>query len=196
MRFLLLGPLPLLVALSARAADPMAGGPATADVFVPKSDGFASVRIPSVVVTARGTVLAFAEGRAADADQAKNKIVLKRSTDGGKTWSKLAVIAVDGDKALNNPCAVVERAGGQVLVMYQSYPAGVSERSGKIRPGYDGDQGRASAGPAPENRSAPVRGSSPAAGSAAAGRRVAGAGPGGRTRPRSARRSVRARPPG
>ena len=113
--------------------------PEVADVFVPKADGFASIRIPSVVVSKKGTVMAFAEGRAADADQAKNKLILKRSTDGGKTWGKVAVIAEDGDKALNNPCAVVEREGGQVLLVYQSYPAGVGERSGKIQPGYDGD---------------------------------------------------------
>ena len=50
--------------------------PEVVDVFVPKADGFTSIRIPSVVVTRKGTVLAFAEGRAADADQAKNKIVL------------------------------------------------------------------------------------------------------------------------
>ncbi len=116
-----------------------AAEPEVADVFVPKADGFASVRIPSVVVTSKGTVLAFAEGRAADADQARNKIILKRSTDGGKTWGKVAVIAEDGDRALNNPCAVVEREDGLVLLMYQSYPAGVGERSGKIQPGYEGD---------------------------------------------------------
>lgn len=115
-------------------------GPETADVFVPKADGFASVRIPSVVVSKAGTVLAFAEGRAADADQAKNKIILKRSTDGGRTWGKVAVVADDGDKALNNPCAVVERESGSVLVVYQSYPAGVGERSGAIQPGYDGEK--------------------------------------------------------
>jgi sialidase-1 len=115
-------------------------GPETADVFVPQTDGFASIRIPSVIVTEKGTVLAFAEGRAADADQAKNKIVLKRSSDGGKTWSPVAVIAEDGDRALNNPCAVVHRQSGRVLLMYQSYPAGVGERSGKIQPGYEGDQ--------------------------------------------------------
>ncbi len=114
--------------------------PEVTDVFVPKADGFASIRIPSVVVSKKGTVLAFAEGRATDADQAKNKIVLKRSTDGGKSWGKVAVIAEDGDKALNNPCAVVERKGGQVLLLYQSYPAGVSERSGTIQPGYDGEK--------------------------------------------------------
>lgn len=126
--FILIAPLP------GSAAEP-----AVADVFVPRADGFASIRIPSAVVGTSGTVLAFAEGRAADADQAKNKIVLKRSADGGKTWGKIAVVAEDGDKALNNPCAVVERASGRVLLMYQSYPAGVGERSGKIQPGYDGD---------------------------------------------------------
>ena len=114
--------------------------PEVADVFVPKADGFTSIRIPAVVVSIKGTVLAFAEGRAADADQAKNKLLLKRSTDGGKTWGKVAVIAEDGDKALNNPCAVVERESGTVLLMYQSYPAGVAERSGKIVPGYEGDR--------------------------------------------------------
>ncbi|MBA4191633.1 MAG: exo-alpha-sialidase [Planctomycetaceae bacterium] len=124
----------LFVPLSGFGAEPE-----VADVFVPKADGFASIRIPSVVVSKKGTLLAFAEGRAANADQAKNKIVLKRSTDGGKSWGKVAVVAEDGDKALNNPCAVVEREGGQVLLVYQSYPAGVGERSGKIQPGYDGD---------------------------------------------------------
>lgn len=113
--------------------------PVRSDVFVPKKDGFASIRIPSVVVTPKGTVLAFAEGRAAHADQAKNRIVLKRSTDQGQTWGKIAVIAEDGDKALNNPCAVVERKSGHILLVYQSYPAGVGERSGKIQPGYSGD---------------------------------------------------------
>lgn len=116
------------------------GDPETVDVFVPKADGFASIRIPAVVVSNKGTVLAFAEGRAADADQAKNKIILKRSTDGGKTWSKVAIIAEDGDKALNNPCAVVERGSGLVLLLYQSYPAGVGERSGAIQPGYEGEK--------------------------------------------------------
>lgn len=117
----------------------IAGVPETVDVFVPTTDGFKSTRIPSVVVSRKGTILAFAEGRAAFADQAKNKIILKRSMDDGRTWSKVAVIAEVGDKALNNPCAVVERESGLVLLMYQSYPAGVGERSSKIQPGYDGE---------------------------------------------------------
>lgn len=133
----------VLLALTILISFPLpgfSGDPETVDVFVPKADGFASIRIPAVVVSNKGTVLAFAEGRAADADQAKNKIILKRSTDGGKTWSKIAIIAEDGDKALNNPCAVVERGSGLVLLLYQSYPAGVGERSGAIQPGYEGEK--------------------------------------------------------
>lgn len=117
-----------------------AAEPTTVDAFVPQVDGFKSIRIPSVVITKSGVLLAFAEGRAADADQAKNKILLKRSTDGGEAWSKVAVIAEEGDRALNNPCAVVEQKSGTVLLMYQSYPAGIGERSGAIQPGYEGDR--------------------------------------------------------
>src|SRR5260221_2838839 len=86
-----------------------AGEPEFSDVFVPKADGFKSIRIPAVVVSKRGTVLAFAEGRAANSDQAQNKILLKRSADGGRTWGPLAIIANDGQRSFNNPCAVVER---------------------------------------------------------------------------------------
>jgi sialidase-1 len=116
-----------------------AGEPEFTDVFVPKTDGFKSIRIPSVVVSKRGTVLAFAEGRAAIADQAQNKILLKRSADGGRTWGPFAIIANDGERSLNNPCAVVERETGLVLLVFQSYPAGLRERSNKIETGYEGE---------------------------------------------------------
>lgn len=116
-----------------------AAEPQSVNVFVPQEDGFRSIRIPSLVTTSKGTLLAFAEGRAADADQAQNKIILKRSEDSGKIWQAASTIAADGAKALNNPCAVVDNSNGRVLLMYQSYPAGISERSGKILPGYEGD---------------------------------------------------------
>jgi sialidase-1 len=112
--------------------------PQFSDVFIAGKDTFKSIRIPAVVVTKKGTVLAFAEGRAANADQANNKIILKRSADGGRTWGQLQVIAEDGANCLNNPCAVVERETGRSFVMFQSYPAGISERSGQIKPGLEG----------------------------------------------------------
>jgi sialidase-1 len=120
---------------------PRAGGaePQFTAVFVPKNDGFASIRIPSVVVTKKGTVLAFAEGRAANSDQAKNKIIFKRSADAGRTFTRVQTLADDGDNSLNNPCAVQEQQSGRVFLMYQRIPAHLKERSKAIATGFDGD---------------------------------------------------------
>jgi sialidase-1 len=121
-----------LSAANAKAA------PEFSDVFTAGKDTFKSIRIPSVVVSKKGTVLALAEGRATHADQANNKLILKRSLDGGRIWGPLQLIADDGRNCLNNPCAVVEQQTGRILVMFQSYPAGISERSGQIKPGLEG----------------------------------------------------------
>jgi sialidase-1 len=112
--------------------------PEFSDVFIAGKDGFPSIRIPSVVVTKQGTVLAIAEGRARHADQANNKLILKRSTDGGRTWGAMHAIADDGPDCLNNPCTVLDADTGHIFVMFQSYPAGFRERDGKIQPGLDG----------------------------------------------------------
>jgi sialidase-1 len=107
-------------------------------VFVGPAGGSCGTRVLRRFYSKKGTLLAFAEGRAANADQAKNKLVLKRSEDGGQTWSKIEIIASEGDNALNNPCAVVEQETGRVLLMYQSYPANLSEQSGTIETGHEG----------------------------------------------------------
>ncbi|MYZ18066.1 sialidase family protein, partial [Streptomyces sp. SID337] len=53
-------------------------------------EGYASFRIPAVVTSAAGTVLAFCEGRVgSQADFGNIDIVLKRSADGGRTWGPL-----------------------------------------------------------------------------------------------------------
>lgn len=58
----------------------------TVDVFEEKQAGFVSYRIPGIVVTAKGTVLAYAEARKfTSADRGEIEIHLRRSTDGGRT---------------------------------------------------------------------------------------------------------------
>ena len=117
----------------ARAAEP-----SFSDVFLSGEPGYKSIRIPSVVVTKTGVVLAFAEGRAAAHDQAENDIILKRSTDAGRTWGPLQLLHDDGKNSLNNPTAVVERESGRVFLMYQRIPAHLEERDKRIETGYDG----------------------------------------------------------
>ncbi len=117
----------------------IAGEPQFTDVFDAGPDGYASIRIPSVVVTHDGTALAFAEGRQADADQAENEIILKRSADGGVTWSAAKVVASDRPNSLNNPTALAAD-GGRIFLMYQRIPAHLKERSAEIATGFEGDK--------------------------------------------------------
>ncbi len=88
------------------------------DVFVPEQDGFPAIRIPSLVQAPDGALLAFAEGRQGG-DHSGNVILLKRSRDGGTTWSRASALDQQDGLALNNPQAVV-LADGRILLMYQS----------------------------------------------------------------------------
>lgn len=112
--------------------------PVFSDVFISGNEGYPTYRIPSIVVTKSGTVLAFAEGRLSRADQAQNDIVVKRSSDGGANWGGLQVVQEDGAHSLNNPTAVVEQQSGRVFLMYQRIPAHLKERSPETGTGYEG----------------------------------------------------------
>ena len=64
-------------------------------IFDPLTDnmGYHNYRIPSLLATQKGTLLAVMEGREdMNFDHAKNDLVLKRSTDGGATWLSPKVI--------------------------------------------------------------------------------------------------------
>ncbi|MCX4885050.1 MULTISPECIES: sialidase family protein [unclassified Streptomyces] len=79
--------------------------------------GYACFRIPAVVRTTRGTLLAFAEGRVLNCgDAADIDIVVKRSTDGGRTWSPLQVVSRGGGDTHGNPAPVVDRDTGRILL--------------------------------------------------------------------------------
>jgi sialidase-1 len=109
------------------------------DVYRSDTGGYHGFRIPSALVTDTGTVLAFAEGRPTSlADAGGNDLVLRRSTDGGRTWSKMKVIAEDGPHSLNTPCAVQVHETGRIILFYHRYPAGTNETS--VESGVEGSQ--------------------------------------------------------
>ncbi|MET8686829.1 sialidase family protein [Streptomyces sp. NPDC004732] len=79
--------------------------------------GYACYRIPAVVRTTKGTLLAFAEGRVNDCSDAGDiDLVLKRSHDGGRTWGPLQVINEGEGDTHGNPAPVVDRETGRVLL--------------------------------------------------------------------------------
>ena len=58
------------------------------EVFRAGENGYHTYRIPALITTAKGTLLAFCEGRRASrSDTGDIDVVLKRSFDNGKTWS-------------------------------------------------------------------------------------------------------------
>ncbi len=84
--------------------------PKQTDIFVSGQDGYHTYRIPSIIVTPKGTVLAFCEGRKnSSSDTGDIDIVLKRSFDGGRTWEPMQIIWDDGPNTCGNPCPVVDR---------------------------------------------------------------------------------------
>ncbi|MEV5356632.1 sialidase family protein [Streptomyces sp. NPDC052693] len=79
--------------------------------------GYACFRIPAIVRTTSGTLLAFAEGRVLNCgDAADIDIVLKRSTDGGRTWGPLQVVTEGAGDTHGNPAPLVDRRTGRVLL--------------------------------------------------------------------------------
>ena len=60
-------------------------------IFEAGQDGYPVYRIPAIVKAANGDLLAFCEARQGG-DASEIDLVQKRSTDGGKTWSKLQVV--------------------------------------------------------------------------------------------------------
>src|SRR5205807_10638805 len=64
-------------------------------VFVGGQEGYACFRIPALVFTKSGTLLAVADGRISGCGDIPNPLdlVLKRSTDNGQTWGPLQLIA-------------------------------------------------------------------------------------------------------
>ncbi|MBT3202184.1 MAG: exo-alpha-sialidase, partial [Phycisphaerales bacterium] len=92
-------------------------GPADqSDIFVSGKEGYRTYRIPAIVVSNKGTVLAFCEGRTAG-DTGDINMVLKRSTDGGKTFGPMQVIWDDAKNTCGNCCPVVDRKTGTIHLL-------------------------------------------------------------------------------
>ncbi|MGQ5640340.1 MULTISPECIES: exo-alpha-sialidase [unclassified Streptomyces] len=117
-----LGVAALLVVPLATPHPAHAESPATAPEFdqqilfkASQDPGYACFRIPALVRTADSTLLAFAEGRVLNCgDAADIDIVVKRSTDGGRTWGPLQVVNDGGGDTHGNPAPVVDRATGRI----------------------------------------------------------------------------------
>jgi sialidase-1 len=102
------------------------------NVFEAGKDGYALYRIPGIVVTKRGTVLAYCEARrTGKSDWDTIDILLRRSTDGGKTWSATQKIAdVPGPKS-KNP-AIKDYKGAKPDDVTYNNAVAIADRDGAV----------------------------------------------------------------
>lgn len=101
------------------------------DLFKAGDDRYAVYHIPGIVVTAKGTVLAWCEARRVRSDWDMIDILLRRSEDGGKTWSKAEkVVDVPGPKT-KNPEALRLKNVKPTDVTYNN-PVLIADRDGTV----------------------------------------------------------------
>jgi hypothetical protein len=87
-------------------------------IYEQRTFGYACFRIPAVVRTTAGTLLAFAEGRVRDCgDDEDIDLVLRRSDDSGRTWGPLEVVAEGNGETRGNPVPIVDRRTGRIVLV-------------------------------------------------------------------------------
>jgi len=102
------------------------------DVFEAGKEGYALYRIPGIVTTKRGTVLAYCEARKGDrGDWGTIDILLRRSTNNGASWQPRVKIAdVPGPKA-KNPVALAQKLATADEVTYNN-PVAIADAHGAV----------------------------------------------------------------
>jgi len=79
-------------------------------LFIAGEEGYKLYRIPGLVATSRGTLLAYCEARKSDrGDWGPIDILMRRSTDGGKTWLPRRHVAHHGPRVPKNPVALAQK---------------------------------------------------------------------------------------
>lgn len=87
-------------------------------LYKPGDSGYACFRIPTLLNTANGALLAFAEARKNNCgDSGDIDLVLRRSEDGGKTWSDMQVVWSDSTNTCGNPVPIQDAATGKIWLL-------------------------------------------------------------------------------
>ncbi len=95
-----------------------AGAQTLKHLYKAGEEGYACFRIPAIITTNKGTLLAFAEARRTNCSDAGDiDLVVKRSEDAGKTWSALQMVWNDSTNTCGNPAPVVDQQTGKIVLL-------------------------------------------------------------------------------
>jgi len=89
-----------------------------ADIYSKGTEGYSCFRIPAIIETKKGTLLAFAEARKDNCNDNGNiDLVVKRSSDGGKSWGPMIRVWDNGANTCGNPVPVVDQSTGNIYLL-------------------------------------------------------------------------------
>lgn len=89
------------------------------ELWVSGEAGYHTYRIPALAVAKSGTVLAFCEGRRdSRSDAGQIDLLLRRSDDGGRTWTEPQVVVTEEGMTSGNPCPVVDHDTGTICLLF------------------------------------------------------------------------------
>lgn len=87
-------------------------------IFKAGENGYSCFRIPALIRTNSGSLLAFAEARKNNCgDSGDIDLVVKRSTDKGKSWTGLQLVWSDSTNTCGNPVPVQDQSTGKIILI-------------------------------------------------------------------------------
>ena len=97
------------------------------DVFQHGENGVHTYRIPALVETLKGTLIAVADARQNSSRDLPNQISLamRRSFDEGKTWEPLRTILAVGEGGVGDASLMLDRTTGRVWCFHNYGPPGI-----------------------------------------------------------------------
>ena len=97
-------------------------------VFTAGKDGYHTYRIPSVIRTDSGALIAFCEGRKESrSDSGLIEILTKKSFDMGESWSENQILASDNVNTFGNCCPVADKKSGRIHAVCNFNIGGIHE---------------------------------------------------------------------
>ena len=111
------------------------------EVFRSGEGGYHTYRIPALITTPKGTLLAFCEGRRnGGGDSGDIDLLLRRSFDNGKTWQPIQTIADMGEDTIGNPAPVIDQKTGTIFLLLTQNPGKLSEKQITETKGFERDR--------------------------------------------------------
>ncbi len=128
MRFALKLALPTLLSIAAAAGRPPFFE--QIDLYRQGDAGVHSYRIPALIETGNGTLIAIADARRDSAHDlpARIALVMRRSFDGGKTWSPAKIIVKVKEGGVGDASLLLDRDTGRVWCFHAYGPPGIGFR--------------------------------------------------------------------